>query len=135
MGTDITLFVEVKTKNGWELYHSPDIGRYYDMFSKMAGIRGWEDPITHVKGMPSNLSLIVNEAYKEDTEHPYSCVHEESWLNAEEILELSNWLAENDLDLEEDILKCSLLGESFAPFDQDRFEFINDVRFVFWFDS
>jgi len=131
MGCDIHLFVEVKTKNGWEVYTNPKIKRNYTLFTKMAGVRKRkiEDivPISEPKGLPSDMTYVASMSFQTDKYHSMS------YLNRGEILQLYDFVQDNELgDLEGTILNCYLEGNSFAG---DLPEWMSDIRFVFWFDN
>jgi hypothetical protein len=144
MGCDIHLHVEVKIEGKWEHYHAPNISRSYKLFEKMAGVRGEiKNAISSPKGLPDDLNIITRKS----AEYWDVDGHSWSWLNLEEISILSDWL--HDLgskeekgflncDLEHSILHCYCEGNSFAgiiKYPDEKPEWIEDVRFVFWFDN
>ena len=145
MGCDIHLHIEVKLFNKWEHYSCPNILRNYKLFAKMAGVRNDVDtpiePISKPKGLEylDDLTTITKfnlDRWKGDA---HSC----SWLNKEEIAELSAWLLQlegsrMDNDLEWGFLKCYLFGNSFGGivnYPEDVPPGVSDVRFIFWFDN
>jgi hypothetical protein len=147
MGCDIHFFVEVKTKNGWELYSSPNVTRSYALFAKLANVRNYNniEPISEPKGFPEDASYLVKKEY----EYWDSDAHSASYLKSNEIVELEEWLknekpysTEDDgwaaNDLEHGILHSYLCGNSFGgikKYPDEKPEWIEDVRFVFWFDN
>jgi hypothetical protein len=143
MGCDIHLHIEIKVNGKWEHFAAPSVNRWYELFEKMAGVCGdIENAISVPKGLPQDLSALTQHIYdyeKRDAE----CA---SYLTGNEIVELSEWLdkygkqvnAVINYDLESGILKTYLLGNSFAGFykyPEESPEWIEDVRFVFWFDN
>ena len=136
MGCDIQLYIEVLTENGWELYSHPTVGRDYELFAKMAGVRnnGEIETIAQPKGLPNDISYIVRHASADwDGD-----AHSHSWLDSDEIEELRVW---NDCgrdgppwcrvgELHHEILNCYCEGHYF---DEPDVQWIKDTRFVFWF--
>lgn len=137
MGCDIHFHSEIKIGNEWHHYGHPSIQRNYALFGKMAGVRGDSEPISQPKGLPDDCSLVTAlNAHKWDADG-----HSHSWLNAKEILELENWLSKQLRDgswrLEMDYWGY-LFGNSwggFTEYPDEREPFLNDIRFVFWFDN
>lgn len=144
MGCDIHLHIEIKLNGKWEHYAAPDVWRDYRLFEKMAGVRGEvENAIAPPRGMPLDASVVTRfccDDYGVDG-------HSHSWLNAQEIAELSNWGEDNlkpcgshyrtGWDMEW-AFGCYLLGNSFAGFvkyPNERPVGLEDIRFVFWFDN
>jgi hypothetical protein len=140
MGCDIHLFVEVKVNEKWHCYNHPNVYRCYDLFAKMAGVRGEETPIATPRGLPSDVTEIVafaSQDYGVDG-------HSHSYLTSTEIQELEAW-AEAWCEK-----YCPgqtfwfnkqfgfLFGNSFSGYFKYPNEYpnlINDFRFVFWFDN
>lgn len=143
MGCDIHLYIEVKTKNGWELYSRPNVERNYLLFAKMVGVRNCDDtePIQIPRGIPSDASYVV----KKEKEQDGTNAHDSSYFNSNEIMILTQWLKDEKPffgdykanDLEWGILNCYLSGNSFdiKRYPEDTPCWIKDVRFVFWFDN
>lgn len=146
MGCDIHFHIEVKTKNGWELYSKPNVKRNYKLFAKLAGVRNYDNikPISEPKGLPEDISYLVKQSF----ESWGTDAHSASYITGEEIIKLDSWLEESKPysedticmanSLEYGVLHCYLEGNSFSGFYQypkDRPSYILDVRFVFWFDN
>jgi hypothetical protein len=144
MGCDIHLHIEVKVEGKWEHYGAPNINRNYDLFEKMAGVRGEiENAISIPKGAPDDMNIITKCSYKDWGTDAHSC----SWFNLEEIVKLTKWLDSLSLDdpkaflpfdLEHTILHTYCEGNSFAgilEYPEGKPKWIEDVRFVFWFDN
>lgn len=146
MGCDIHLHTEVKINGVWHHYSCPSVRRFYSVFARMANVRNPPgknhiEPIAEPRGLPSDCSpvtLLSFQRWKEDAHH-------ESWLNAEEIAGLCDFI-ENKLLLiaKEDWHSWTsenfgyLEGngwEEFHQYPEERDEIIEDIRFVFWFDN
>jgi hypothetical protein len=144
MGCDIHFYIEVKTKNGWELYSHPNIKRKYILFAKLSNVRNY-DNIDHfeIKGLPKDISYIVKKSY----EGWRNDAHSANYITGNEIVELEKWLEEYKPygdkgfllnDLEFSILNTWFEGNSFAGFykyPDERPGWVFDIRFVFWFDN
>ena len=140
----IHLYIEVLTKNGWELYSHPTVRRDYELFAKMAGVRndGEIEPISPPKGLPDDISYLVQQA----SANWEADAHSHSWLCSDEIRQLREW---NDRgrddpygkslwcqkELHHHILHCYCEGGYFDDDGEDRPHWIKDTRFVFWFDN
>lgn len=145
MGCDIHMHIELKINNVWEHYACPKVKRWYDLFGLLANVRNEViEPISKVKGLPNDISIITSLDYKQMK----GDAHSESYLNADEILKLSEtlrkWETRDNVgflayDLENEILNTYLFGNSFAwhkKYDDCHLpENVEDVRFVFWFDN
>ena len=139
MGCDIHFYKEVKIKGKWLCYGESNISRCYSLFAKMANVRNYEDlePISEPKGIPSDLSEMVQFQYDRHN----SDWHTPSWLNAEEITELEDWMEKNTL-LASQCLEEEYWGYYFgntwggvSKYPDSCPEGIEDIRFVFWFDN
>jgi hypothetical protein len=148
MGCDIHLFTEVKINSKWYCHAVCEVQRDYDLFYKMAGVRGRDNdtvPISLPKGLPDDISDVTKAYadYWDGDGHSYS------WLNSNEILELEKWV---ECEIEERRNKSReplpydypekrwgyLFGNPWGDFiNSERFdpENIEDIRFVFWFDN
>ena len=140
MGCDIHMHVEVKINDKWEHYDQPRIPRNYKLFERMAGVRGEvENAICPPRGLPTDISAMT----KFCSDFWDSDGHSHSWLNAQEISELTEWGEENlegrfgkwDMEFS---WHSYLFGNSYAGFveyPEERPKGLEDVRFVFWFDN
>lgn len=81
MGCDIHLHTEVKINGAWHHYSCPNVDRNYDLFARMAGVRGDIDPISEPRGIPKDATFLTKFACN----HRGIDGHSHSWLNAEEI--------------------------------------------------
>lgn len=132
MGCDIHLHQEVKVSGKWEHYGCPSIDRSYDLFGKMAGVRGDGPPVAPVRGLPKDITDITRMSavmYGSDG-------HTHSWLNADEIAELEKWLEERQGSRFNRPFGY-LFGNGWGDFKESPGDYpqeIEDIRFVFWFD-
>jgi hypothetical protein len=133
MGCDIHTFVEVKAKDKWLLYNQPRVNRNYDLFEKMAGVRGKEEnAISPPKGLPKDISESTALIYS--VEEPDA--HSESYLTLMEIGQLSKWWEAQGYKQWFDTEFGYLFGNGFTDIDELSEPLpIEDVRFVFWFDN
>lgn len=143
MGCDIRLYVEVKIRGQWSHYGRIPLIRNYALFGKLAGVRDEHaKPIAMPRGLPDDVTEVVRFFYD------YEGGHTPTWLNAEEIAEAAKWMELNmapyrkpsilpyfDIEFEGGI--C-FFGSSFAGFwlyPENRPKGVEDLRWVFWFDS
>lgn len=142
MGCDVHCHFEIKVDGEWLHYSAPHIDRNYQLFSKMAGVRGEETPIAKPRGLPQDATKTTKLV------SDYDCGHTHSWLSADEIGELARWY-------EDTFCKKG----AWHSFETDGFGYlfgngwdykkypksdggydgvpiaIQDVRLVFWFNS
>ncbi len=138
MGCDIHLHTEVKIDGTWHHYGAPNIDRSYALFGKMAGVRDRDvGSIADPKGLPDDMSVVTRCEWDDWNLDG----HSGSWLNAQEILELENWLKEqmgvNSWKLERTYWGY-LFENSWGGFLRHRSGYpdrLEDIRFVFWFDN
>lgn len=144
MGCDIHVHTEIKVNGKWEHYGHPNTPRSYSLFALMAGVRNHDaiEPISPPKGMPEDASEITRLSY----ESYGSDGHSHSWLDSKEITVLEDrWIAMlelNNLSTIEFDLEWKYFGylegnswAGFAKYPKERPKWIEDVRFVFWFDN
>ncbi len=133
MGCDIHIHFEIKVDDEWLHYSAPRIDRDYDLFEKMAGVRGSvENAIVAPKGMPDNVSKTTLMEFR----WLGSDGHTFSWLNKKEIRELCYLYTETIAESWEQI--GYLFGNDWKFFDEYRKDYppeIQDIRLVFWFDN
>ena len=125
MGCDIHLHVEIKPQgfDHWLHWDQPEVNRFYELFTKMAGVRGMpEDAIALPKGLPKDISESTRYA-QEQCRWQENCFSY-SWLDQDELIVLCDWL-ENQEDLTWE--KC--FGYNCHPRSWPC------IRFVFWFDD
>src|SRR6266853_264838 len=89
MGCDIHPHIEVKIKGKWYHYSIPLLGRNYQLFTRICGVRGYEGviPIDQPRGLPSDLSEITR--IEVDYDGPDG--HSHTWLNRQELNDLIKW--------------------------------------------
>ena len=136
MGCDIHLHVEIMVKGEWLHYNHPHLGRDYALFGKMAGVRGWSEPIAEPRGLPADATKTTRLDYQ----HYGTDAHTPSWLNMREIARLERWFTKENPDAYFEENWGYLFGNGFAGFlttdDPDAYpQELEDVRFVFWFDN
>jgi hypothetical protein len=137
MGCDIHIHAEVKIKGKWEHYDQPDCDRDYELFERMAGVRGdVKNAIAAPRGIPKNASLMTKFEAKNWGEDG----HSHSWISAQEIADLADWeeKRQNPTRLFDRKWDQWLFGNSYSGFIKypaDRVKGIQDVRFIFWFDN
>ena len=135
MGCDIHLHIEIKMYGEWLHYNHPSINRWYDLFAKMADVRngGHIDPITDAKGLPEDATKTT--AF--DSLHWGVDGHTHSWLSSLEIEDLFRWIEIRQGE------SWKMFGwlfgnglEHFHAYGEEGYpKGLEDVRFVFWFDS
>ena len=136
MSTDIHLHIEIYVDARWEHYSQVRPSGHYAVFEKMAGVRGENcNAIVLPRGLPADMTKLTAldaKVWKADG-------HSHSWLAANEIVEIGAWW-EDKLDYSslEGWLGCFLYGSEFACVTREDREsvpdFVEDLRFVFWFD-
>jgi len=129
MGCDIHFFTEIKINGQWHTHSVPHINRDYNLFGKMAGVRGIGPPIVQPKGMPDNPALITR-LYADYWEGD---AHNASWFDKDEIKQLEEWIEKEYSLISAEFDRWGFLfGNSYSYSGDDEVE---DVRFVFWFDN
>jgi hypothetical protein len=138
----MTLHTEIKIGGEWHHYGCPSFVRIAEVYAKMAG-RCSCAGITQLvppHGLPEDISAVTRFELEEWEPKTYSA----GWLCAAEIHYLIEFI-DNELHLEGhdgatwcDVYFGLLFGESFGTFWKHDAPFpasLQDVRFVFWFDS
>lgn len=134
MGCDIHAHVEVKVKNKWLHWDELKIERDYDLFEKMAGVRGdVKNAIAPPRGLPKD----INPSTKLASDIEGIDGHSHSWLSIDELLPLENitkgtwpfgylfgncWCGFKDTEDNSSEAAARKLG-------------VTDARLVFWFDN
>ncbi len=87
MGCDIHAQIERKTKYGWTSSGDPDIGRNYEMYAVLAGVRNYDDitPIAEPRGFPDEYPEYPSQAMSAMREEMGADAHSLSWLTLAEI--------------------------------------------------
>lgn len=142
MGCDIHVHTEVKIDGQWRHWGSPDVGRSYTLFEKMAGVRGGiANALVPPKGLPADATFETLFDYH----RMEGDAHTPSWLGKEEIAALYDWweveYKETSWDTRwrwPEMQFGFLLGNSWEGLEKYPEEVdprITDVRWVFWFDN
>lgn len=140
MGCDIHLHVEVKLNGKWEHLNAPYIGRDYQLFGRMAGVRDDEQPHIEPRGLPQELSVITTY----DVNHWAGDGHSHSWLNAKEAGEIQKWYEEKYSQrfhpplfgyVFGNLVDSYVKNEDDEDDEEDTPKSLEDVRIVFWFDN
>jgi len=147
MGCDIHVHEEVKINGRWEHYALIRPTRNYALFAKMAGMRNYDsvEPLALPRGLPSDVNVLTRFDYDRRPKD----WHHASWLSAEEIFQLGQWMkAQRWLDWGMLVLLDHFFGWFFGnpwdgfwkyrdlPSDENGNPAgIEDVRWVFWFDN
>ena len=134
MGCDIHAHAEVKIKGKWEHYDQPEFQRDYELFERMAGVRGdVANAIVAPRGLPDDATALT----RFDSERWGSDGHSHSWLSAQELYELAAWDKKRGYSDFKRSWDQWLFGGNYSDFikyPKDR-RGVEDVRFVFWFDN
>jgi len=142
MGCDIHAFLEVRSRKSgdWLYYGEVDIGRYYELFERMAGVRGSvSNAMVQPRGLPVDLSPMTGLL----REHWGGDGHSDSWLTAEEMAQLDKWYqvrgkASKSLFVRDHAENLYLFGNDITSwwlYPSERPREIIDIRLVFWFDN
>lgn len=148
MGTDVHMHLEIKINGRWEHYGAPQVSRSYNLFGLLGEVRGNGPAVGKPKGMPTDPSTVT--AF--DFARMGVDAHTPSWFSAQEIDAFEQaWALDGEhmmvdgrpypamgRDIEHNILRTYLFGNGWAGFSRwpnDRPKGLEDVRWVFWFDS
>ncbi len=137
MGCDIHLHTEVKFRGKWEHMGAPNIDRDYELFAKMAGVRGDVEAIALPRGVPNDISLLT----KIDLERWEGDGHSHSWLTGEELDALGKWYEQKLKSHGRFTYFKMIIGYLFGnnwdvkKYPKDYPDGVEDSRAVFWFDN
>jgi len=146
VGCNIHLFGEVKIHDEWLHYGELNMGRHYELYSKMAGVRPreGEESLVLPKGLPPDMSLMTRIQYKKDE----ADAHHESWFTAKEISEFADLAREHykegnyhgwtGLTIREIGFLFGNSWDAFHEYPEERSIFpegLEDIRWIFWFDN
>lgn len=147
MGCDVHCHVEIKLGDKWHHFNMPRLERNYDLFEKMAGVRGHErKAIAPPRGIPEDATFETRFDY----EHWGMDAHTASWLSSEEVAALVDWYPEHMKSEGYDgyaSLEHEQLGYIFGNgWDFNKYPLpgggydgqppeLKDARLVFWFDN
>jgi len=128
MGTDCEVHIEIKIEGVWHHYrHIYKIGRNYELFGLMAGVRN-RKAMVEPRGMPKDMTIVTFVNYHDSGYDD----HTHSWLSSGEIVALGRKFG----DLAEFFML--LFGSDWEEFYDHRQmypDFLEDFRFIFWFNS
>lgn len=137
MGCDIHMHIEVKIDGRWEHLTSPDIARNYSLFSRMAGVRQDTresiEPISYPRGLPGDCNALT----KLESDRWGTDGHSHSWLSFDEIKTIVDGFGIQvfvPLSQFSAPFGTFLLG-NYVQHKESWIEYVEDVRFVFWFDN
>lgn len=141
MGCDIHLHVEIKVGGEWLHYNHPDIDRDYGLFAQMAGVRNRDgiEPIAQPRGLPADATRTTQL----DSQEREGDGHSHSWLSSLEVERLIAWYLTypratpnawwDFADQFGWLFGNNLSGLHKHPRDYP--PWLEDFRFVFWFDN
>ena len=139
MGCDIHLHVEIKVDGEWLHYNNPQITRWYSLFANLGNTTreeaSLEPPLT-IKPLPGNISktTLLDITYEIDDGHHWGC------LSSDQIPRLFEWIEKNGIAKPawEHSNIGYLYGNGFDGFHKYRADYpdwVEDFRFIFWFDN
>lgn len=140
MGCDIHVHLEVKLEGSiqWQHMNQPRIGRDYELFEMIAGVRGDGLGVVVPTGVPMDASRMTAFDYGVWG----SDAHSAGWLTWDEIREVEK---RHKVHMKKHLLPhncgfCSQLGYLFGDsvtteYVEDLPDGLQDVRLIFWFDN
>lgn len=142
MGCDIHAHVEIKIGGKWHHYNHPSASRRYALFARMADVRNGIgiEPIAQRRGLPDDITFTTRFDHDERWGRD---AHSESWLSAEEVAGLEEWMRNGadlgypsgDYRVEKDFGYIFGNGWEIKKYPNDYPKQLEDVRLVFWFDN
>ena len=139
MGCDIHAHIEIKVNGEWHHYSQPDIGRDYELFTRMAGVREAEgiEPIAGPRGLPKDITFTT----RFDKKHWGEDYHSHSWLSCRELAALVRWYDERHTGNSWICWEIRGLGYLFGngwdfhECPENYPKELQDARIIFWFDN
>jgi hypothetical protein len=138
MGCDIHLHTEIKINGTWHHYTEPRVPRCYELFGLMAGVRGDNDPIVAPKGFPDDSSEVSRLMFERDGPD----AHTPSWIDAVEIKKLYKEIEKLPVKIYKYGINWEIFGyctgngwDAWVDYPNERAKWIEDIRWVFWFDN
>lgn len=132
MGCDIHLHTEIKVNGKWLHYSQPEIRRNYEIFGWLGCDRG-EKIIFPEKGIPEDITETTKLCLEYNTKQ--FTPHHKSYLTWQELDKFEDKLTEEYDMFHHDQLGY-LFGSSWrSPKEANPPAFLEDVRFVYWFDN
>lgn len=136
MSTDVHAILELKLLGRWHYYAALNLGQSYQLFSKMAGVRGSEAPMVPPRGLPADAADLTRFVAEHTVDN-----HTHSWFGVDEMQLLDQWYQNQEWRrgspyTRPHLENVYLFGndiESWWRWPGDRPEGVNDIRMVFWF--
>lgn len=128
------LKVYKKKGDEYEVVYPYDL-RNYELFSLLAGVRGWHEPLVSPRGVPIDASEEVREEWED------YCYHTPTWYDMRELILLANALPDKDED--EDYSRKEMLKNfifklgNYIDYSGNFWwgDEVNKYRVIMWFDS
>ena len=129
MGCDIHIVCEIKERDEWKILPYGFSFRDYEVFSILAGVRGWHEPIAYPRGYPEDWTKEKRRFIQDNLYYKFSLEddedqHSASWLNFKEIFD-------DPRNRELEFLRLKLK----ECMDIDGYEDVDKYRMVFNFDN
>lgn len=132
MGCDVHMHIEIKIQGTWEHWGNPQVPRNYEVFARLAGVRGDAEPIDRPRGLPGDATTATQwDSYRWGDD-----AHSHSWISSAEAADLMSWSDAEKLDYHRRwdwVAGTDFRG--FIDFPDDRPKGLDDFRLVFWFDN
>jgi hypothetical protein len=151
MGCDIHLIVEARENENLTWYAhviNPYVGRPYELFSILAGVRGWHEESMTPRGLPGDVSGDTKQLYdKGEDGEGFNYFHSASHVNLDEFEYCLNVASEK---MHQGLIdEYEEMGRRKKPPKEEYFKLeralLNylrstqdkgiELRIVFWFDS
>jgi hypothetical protein len=141
MSCECIAHVEIKYEGHWFAFDKPKVFQNYELFAKMAGVRGEAKPIVEPRGIPTDVSVVARIHY--GAWNPDA--HTPSWLTRDEVWQVIEWFRDTEIPkwgFESNRMTTSAAWFSFGflfgdgwqtPIIPARYAGVTDVRLVFWF--
>lgn len=132
MGCDIHIHAEIRIAGTWHYYAPVDCDRNYELFEKIAGVRGdVSDAIAPPRGLPPDATFMTMRHFNRCPDDN----HTPTWLSAEEIASVAAWHKDRKYRTPWGGYLFGNTYEWFLRFRSDYPADIEDLRFVLWFDN
>lgn len=137
MSIDITLIEEIKNNGTWYTYSKPRIQQNYNLFALMNHPRFVDN--FEYKGFPEDASEIANFCFYSDPDQKFC-----HWLNDIEIRELMDMVERDKLTsngqqfISPEWSFFGFLegnGWDIVAYPNEKPHWVEDIRFIYWFDQ
>ena len=142
MGCDIHAHYEIKVKGRWVYYTQANITRNYIFFAKLANVRNYFEIyyIDEPRGLPEDITELVkiHSDYMVADAHSHSCISSKEYAQVMEFVDNFDYGNDTKRSVYNWDSEPFLFGngfESFHKYREDYPEFLEDFRFIFWFDN